>query len=230
MASRFSVTAHSARFDLAHFGELVGDLSRAAMLLALMDGSRRPASELAALAGVSASTASSHLKRLLDGGLLAVETLGRHRYFRIATDDVADALETIVIPAPRRIHAATPERLALEHARTCYRHLAGTLGVRWLRALERLQLLQWQEGTLQLSPKGEQRFASLGVAPGHWPRGKPCLDWTERKAHLGGKLGSLLTEHLFSLRWLARDKHGRSVRVTTTGRRQLELQFDIQIG
>jgi DNA-binding transcriptional ArsR family regulator len=117
----------SSRFDIASFGELVSDPSRVAMLLSLMDGLARPASELARIAGVTPSTASSHLGRLLGGGLVLADAVGRHRYFRLAGDRVADALEVIALNTMpgKPLLSSDPRRAALSRARTCYRHLAG---------------------------------------------------------------------------------------------------------
>jgi DNA-binding transcriptional ArsR family regulator len=216
--------SRSARFDVATFGELVSDPSRVAMLLALMDGLARPASELASLANVTPSTASSHLGRLLAGGLVVVRKQGRHRYFRLAGDHVADALETITLHAtsypwrPSRAAALDPARAALSRARTCYRHLAGQLGVAWLGSLESKRLLQIHDGALSLSARGVARFAEMGLHAERWPDGKPCLDWTERRNHLGGALGAMLSDHLFALEWIARTQGGRALRITTKGR------------
>ena len=211
------------RFDIASFGELVSDPSRVAMLLSLMDGLARPASELAGIAGVTPATASAHLRRLLAGGLVSVEPLGRHRYFKLSAIAVADALEAIALQAPPRPSPlpANPARLALSQARTCYQHLAGRLGVAWLAALERQRLLRIVDGALALAPRGIARIERAGLAAGGWPAGKPCLDWTERRHHLGGPLGSLLTQRMFRARWLARREGGRAVRVTTLGRARL---------
>jgi DNA-binding transcriptional ArsR family regulator len=220
----------AARFDLASFGELVGDPSRVAMLLALMDGSERPATELASLAKVTPQTASFHLGRLVLGGLVAVAPRGRHRYYRLASDEVADALEAVALihPRPKR-SAVPPARTALAYARTCYRHLAGQLGVAWLASLERARLVGVEGGALALTRRGVARFEALGLAPARWPAGKTCLDWTERRYHLGGPLGALLTEHLFATRWLARAQGGRAVRTTTTGERELARQFGVRL-
>jgi DNA-binding transcriptional ArsR family regulator len=218
----------SARFDIASFGELVSDPSRVAMLLSLMDGLARPASELARIAGVTPSTASSHLGRLVRGGLVLADPVGRHRYFRLASDHVADALEVIALNTSpgRRVGSPDPSRAALARARTCYKHLAGELGVAWLAALERQRLLRIREGGLTLAPRGVACFEALGLAATHWPTGKPCLDWTERRNHLGGPLGVLLTQHILCLRWLARRKEGRALRITTLGRSGF-ARFDI---
>jgi DNA-binding transcriptional ArsR family regulator len=213
-------TIPSARFDIAAFGELVSEPSRVAMLLSLMDGLARPASELARLAGVAPSTASSHLARLVRGGLVLGESVGWHRYFRLADEHVADALEAVALrAAPRGLPlAADPSRQALSRARTCYKHLAGALGVAWLDNLERRGLLRIRAGALMLAPSGIACFEEIGLTATDWPMGKSCLDWTERRNHLGGALGVLLTQHLFELRWLARSGEGRALRVTTRGR------------
>jgi DNA-binding transcriptional ArsR family regulator len=211
----------SARFDIASFGESVSDPSRVAMLLLLMDGQARSASELARVAGVAPSTASSHLGRLRNAGFILAEQVGRCRYFRLAGEHVADALEAIASSAsPAKRHVASqqqPLRVALSRARTCYKHLAGALGVAWMASLERERLLRIQDGALTLAPRGVARFEELGLKATKWPAGKPCLDWTERKPHLGGALGVLLTQHLLALRWLARSKEGRALRITILG-------------
>jgi DNA-binding transcriptional ArsR family regulator len=213
----------SARFDVASFGELVSDPSRVAMLLSLMHGLARPASELASLAGVTPSTASAHLARLLGGGLVLVEQQGRHRYFRLSGDRVADALEAITQhTAPGKRASSDPGRAALSRARSCYKHLAGQLGVAWLASLESRRLLRIRDGALSLSPRGVACFEGLGLTMARWPAGRPCLDWTERRNHLGGALGVALTEHLLSLGWLVRRPGGRALRITAKGRSGFE--------
>lgn len=215
--------SRTARFDIANFGELVSDPSRVAMLLSLMDGLARPASELASIAGVTPSTASSHLGRLLGGGVVRAERSGRHRYFRLTGDHVAEALEVMSLqttPSKRRI-STDPARAALCRARLCYKHLAGELGVAWLASMERQRLLRISEGALTLAPRGIACFERLGFTSPRWPSGKPCLDWTERRNHLGGPLGVLLTEHLLAGGWLARREEKRALRITTKGRAEL---------
>jgi DNA-binding transcriptional ArsR family regulator len=221
----------SARFDLTSFGELVSDPSRVALLLALMDGSACPATELASIAGVPRSTASSHLQRLVAGQLLRVEAMGRHRYFRLASDEVADALEAVALLQPARRATSPvrdPARLALVDARTCYRHLAGRLGVAWLGALEAGRFVGVSGGAIALTRRGERWLTSVSEAPPSWPSGKPCLDWTERRYHLGGPLGGLLTEQLFALEWLARRGDGRAVGVTAKGESELARCFALR--
>ncbi|WP_394825485.1 ArsR/SmtB family transcription factor [Pendulispora albinea] len=220
----------ASRFDVASFGELVSDTSRATMLLALMDGSARPATELANMAGVTPQTASFHLQRLVAGGLVRVEPIGRHRYFRLANDQVAEALEAVaLLHGPLRTPTASqsPTRQALAHARTCYNHLAGQLGVAWLASLENARFLRVREGALSLSRRGIAWAEGVGLSTERWPGGKPCLDWTERRHHLGGPLGALLTAHLFALKWIARRGDGRAVRVTAVGQRELSQQLQL---
>jgi DNA-binding transcriptional ArsR family regulator len=209
------------RFDVTGFGELVGDVSRVTMLLSLMDGRARPASELARIARVTPQTASSHLRRLVDGGLLAVDRQGRHRYFRLAGEQVADALEAVSLLSPPPRPSASPARRLLARGRLCYRHLAGSLGVALLAAFERAELIGMHSGGLALTGRGIEWCESTGLVAARWPAGKPCLDWTERQNHLGGPLGGMLAAHLFALDWIARRGDGRAVRVTPAGQGEL---------
>jgi DNA-binding transcriptional ArsR family regulator len=215
--------APNVRYDIASFAEMLADPSRVAMLLSLMNGLSRPASELAEIAGVSPATASAHLGKLLGGSLVRVERMGRHRYFQLAGPAVADALEAMALHAPPR-HARPPpdrDRQIFANARTCYQHLAGRLGVAWFSALERQRLLRVGPSGFELSPRGIARCQEAGLSSGKWPSGKPCLDWTERRSHLGGPLGSLLTQQMLERRWLVRHKGGRAVRLTDAGRARL---------
>jgi DNA-binding transcriptional ArsR family regulator len=218
----------AARFDVSSFGELVSDPSRAAILLALMDGTARPATELADIAGVTRSTASAHLRRLVEGGALAVDVVGRHRYFRLGSDEVADALEAIALVGRARPSGAARAPSALVEARTCYRHLAGRLGVSWLAALEQRRAIALRDGGIFLSPAGASLLAAAGLADEAGPPpGKPCLDWTERRYHLGGPLGAWLTDRLFGAKWIARRGDGRAVRVTAKGSVALDRHFGL---
>src|SRR5215469_13742955 len=154
------------RYQLAELGAMLAEPARAAILLALMDGTMRPAGELAKIAGVGAATASAHLKRLLDGGLLALHEQGRHRYFRLANDDVAAWLEAMALPHASRAAPITAVRdAALCRARTCYRHLAGQLGVALCDAwLERGWLQTHSEG-LCLLPDAAGALVQAGWQP-----------------------------------------------------------------
>lgn len=216
-----SLTPH----QLAEIGALLAEPARAAMLLALADGTARPAGELAQAAGVGAPTASAHLKRLLEGGLLAVQVQGRHRYYRLAGDDVAGWLEALA--TPRRPAAIAPPTAdaALRRARSCYRHLAGQLGVALCAGLlERGHLATASEG-LVLQAAGADALARAGLDPdavARLPalRGRGCLDWTERRLHVGGPLGVALTGALLEAGWLRQAPRGRALLPTAEGLRR----------
>lgn len=203
-----SLTPH----QLAEFGSLLAEPARAAMLLALVDGTAHPAGELARAAGIGAPTASAHLKRLLDGGLLAVQAQGRHRYYRLASDEVAGWLEALALPR-RNVALMSTGDAALRRARSCYRHLAGQLGVALCAGLlERGHLATTSEG-LVLGLAGADALAAAGLDPAAAARlpglrGRGCLDWTERRLHVGGALGVALTGAMLEAGWLrpARDR------------------------
>jgi DNA-binding transcriptional ArsR family regulator len=224
------------RYQLAELGALLSEPARAAILLALMDGTMRPAGELARVAGVSAATTSAHLKRLLDGGLLGLHEQGRHRYFRLANDDVAAWLEAMALPhASRTAPAAAARDPALCRARTCYRHLAGQLGVALCEAwLGRGWLHADSEG-MSLSPAAADALVKAGwqAAPTHQLlrlRGRSCLDWTERRLHLGGPLGVAMTSAMLDAGWLRRAQRNRALLPTPDGLRrlaQLGVRLDV---
>ena len=215
------------RYQLAELGALLAEPARAAMLLALMDGTMRPAGELAGIAGVSAATASAHLKRLLDGGLLGLHEQGRHRYYRLANDDVAAWLESMALPhATRATPRSAPRDPTLCRARTCYRHLAGQLGVALCEAWLQRDWLRAQSDGLCLLPAAVEALAQAG-----WPatqthqllslRGRGCLDWTERRLHLGGPLGVAITSAMLDAGWLRRAPRQRALLPTQDGLRRL---------
>jgi DNA-binding transcriptional ArsR family regulator len=215
------------RYQLAELGALLAEPARAAMLLALADGTARPAGELARAAGVGAATASAHLKRLLEGGLLALHAQGRHRYYRLADDDVAAMLEAMAIPraqgAALRPAGGDP---AVRRARTCYRHLAGQLGVALCDSLLARGYLRTASEGLLLLPAGAQALveAGLGADEVHklaHLRGRGCLDWSERRLHLGGPLGVAMTATMLDAGWLRRAMQGRAVVPSADGLRRL---------
>jgi DNA-binding transcriptional ArsR family regulator len=214
------------RFDVVSFGELVSDPSRVRMLLSLMDARARPATELARLAGVTPQTASFHLQRLIRGGLVRVDPRGRHRYYSLASDDVAEALEAVsLLGRPWHRSPKSAARRHLAHARLCYRHLAGRLGVALLAAVEAVGFLGLREGALVLTEPGMRWFGAADLQLDRSPVGRPCLDWTERRPHLGGPLGAALTEQLFARGWIAKRNDRRALRITVTGRRELVRQL-----
>jgi DNA-binding transcriptional ArsR family regulator len=211
--------------DLAAIAALVADPTRAAMVSALMGGMAHTATELALHAGVTPSTTSSHLARLCEGGLLSVARQGRHRYFRIASPEVAGAMEGLMSIAPPA--AGTPPRPGprdetLRRARVCYDHLAGEAGVRLLERLRERGLVRGGESELALSADGEAWCARVGidVAALRARRRRlcrPCLDWSERRAHLAGALGSAVLDRLFALGYARRERDSRAVILTPRG-------------
>jgi DNA-binding transcriptional ArsR family regulator len=216
----------AARYEIADLCALLSEPSRVAMLLALMDGSARPAGELARAARVSAQTASSHFGKLVAGGVLAVERQGRHRYYRISNDELAHALEALgVVRPPRRPAPARP----IDFARSCYHHLAGWLGVELRRQLEFRGRLAMVGDRCELTPGGLESLAPLlgGGAP--LPPGKRCIDWTERQPHIGGALGSALLTALIEQGWLRRSSGSRVLEVTRAGERGLRSSFGVDL-
>lgn len=221
--------------DLSVVAGLIGDPSRAAILTALLGGEALPAGELAYRAQVSPQTASAHLSRLVDGGLLTVTTTGRHRYYRLKNADVARVLEALaVISAPPKVRSRrdSAELEALRAARTCYDHLAGQLGVAIARALLDRGLLTQEDDAYRVTDSGLTWLAALGVTGADLHRGRrklaaPCLDWSERRDHVGGALGAALASRLMALGWVERVPHSRAVRLTDAGRAGLQRELGI---
>ncbi|MCR5874489.1 ArsR family transcriptional regulator [Phenylobacterium sp. J426] len=217
--------------DIARVAALVGDPARANMLSALMSGQALTAGELAAEAGVTAQTASAHLARLEDGGLLTRRRQGRHSYFVLAGADVAEALEQLIVIAERAGHRRArpgPKDPALRQARVCYDHLAGDAGVAMLDALIAQGRLSDADGALRLTDAGRAFARDFGVAlpeSGRRPLCKACLDWSARRSHLAGAFGSGLFTRLCELGWLRRTPGVRVVQFTPTGRPAFERTF-----
>jgi DNA-binding transcriptional ArsR family regulator len=210
---------------LARIGTLLGDPTRAEMLSALLDGRAHTVGELARHAGVAASTASEHLSRLLDGGVVVVTPQGRHRYYRLAGPEVAAVLEAVsALPdAPVGPAAAARPRVpaALAHARSCYDHLAGTVGVALHDRLAETGSLR-PDG-VALTDAGRALLHGLGVDPdvpvtSRRPYVRSCLDWTERRHHLAGALGAAVLTTLLDRRWLVHRGPPRALAVTAAGR------------
>ncbi len=215
---------------------LIGDPARAAILTALVDGRARPAGELAYAAGVTAQTASSHLGKLLAGGLLAVETEGRHRYYRLAGGHVAEVLESLASiepAAPVRRRPLGREAQRLHFARCCYDHLAGWVGVAVTQGLQqRGFLIAAPDKRFGVTPAGVAWFGGMGLAvgglrPGRHGLARQCLDWTEREYHLAGPLGTGFMAVLCSNGWLRRAKASRAVEVTPKGWLGLKEQLGV---
>ena len=211
--------------DIAAIAALVGDPTRGRMLTALMDGRAQTATELSLAGGVTASTASTHLARLCQGGLLTEVKQGRHRYFRLASSDVSAAIEALMRIAPqppRAIASSGPDSPELRHARICYDHLAGEVAVRLLDRLRADRLVAGTDEAMDLTPRGREWCARWGIDLEVLRRSRrrlcrPCLDWSERRAHLAGSLGAALFDRLVALRYAARERGSRRLIVSPRG-------------
>jgi DNA-binding transcriptional ArsR family regulator len=228
----------SCQYSIADVASLVGEPSRAAILLALLDGRALPAGELAREAGLSAPAASLHLAKLIEGGLLHVRKQGRHRLYRLASRDVASALEAlgvIATPAPP-VRSLSPARAALRRARTCYDHLAGELAVGLAIRLEQEALiLTRDELHFEVTEAGAAWFRDvlqLEVAslPTRRVLARRCPDWTERRPHIAGALGAAMLERMLALRWLRKTSTPRLLQVTPHGDAQLAARLRARAG
>lgn len=218
---------------IARTASLVGDPARANMLTALMNGGALTASELALEAGVSLSTASSHLAKLMDGGLLTLKAQGRHRYYGLAGREVAAMLEAIMGVAatfgPKRARPG-PRDATMREARICYDHLAGEHAVAMLdRFLERGIVVRDGEG-LALGKPGAGFFEAIGIDAGSLagarrPVCRTCLDWSVRRSHLAGSLGAAIFDKIIAEKWARREKAGRAVVFSPKGKLAFETTF-----
>jgi len=244
-------TASLGDAQIAEIGALLADPARCRVLLALNDGRALPASVLAAEAGVARSTASGHLGKLTSAGLLCVETHGRHRYYRLAGPRVGELLEKLTELAPARPVRSLREgtRAArLRAARTCYDHIAGRLGVAIMSQLLRRGYLEGGDGRYHrdrdvtdrisapgrevdyaLTPAGQEFLREVGIRVPDGSRRliRYCVDWSEQRHHLGGRLGRAVLDHFLAESWVLRDKVGRALKVTPDGRAALATHFDI---
>jgi len=215
--------------QLARLAALIADETRAACLLALLDGRAWTAGELARHAGVAASTLSEHLGKLVAGGLLTEDRQGRHRYVRLTDARVAHLVEDLAaqvapdaVPRPRNLRESSAGS-AMARGRTCYDHLAGRLSIAVTDALTSRRLLRQDTG-FALTDAGLAWFGATGIPldrKGRRPLARACLDWTERRPHLAGVAGAALCRHALAEGWCVRIGSERAVKVTTTGERAL---------
>ncbi len=218
--------------DVAFVAGLMGEPARAAILVALVGGRARPAGELAFIGNVAPQTASFHLRKLMEAALITVERHGRHSYYRLANERVATTLESLAALAPVRQPSEPRTRAESEHikelrmARSCYKHLAGKLAVEIHRACTDRGLLA---SDCSLTVAGERWCRELGLPPSARLSGKACLDWTERRNHIGGPLGAALFSRFLELHWIERSRQSRAVRITHTGTRAFEQNLGITI-
>jgi DNA-binding transcriptional ArsR family regulator len=239
--AKMPMSAHIPRVEgvgeIAEVAALVGDPARANMLCALLDGRALTASELAYSAGVSPQTASGHLGKLANAKLLELVKQGRHRYYRLSGAHVGRMLESIMdvaVTGPPRYRPHSKLENELRKARTCYDHLAGRLGVGIAAHLcSRGHLILVEEGGTVTS-SGEALLTRLGVDLAKARAGRrvlcrPCLDWTERRPHIGGAVGAALASRCFELGWIERMRNKRGLRITPAGERGLLENFDLSL-
>jgi len=219
--------------SIATTAALVGDPARAAMLQALMDGRALTAGELAGVAGISAQTASGHLAQLAAGGLIRVAKQGRRRYHRLARPEVARLLEDLMLladdAAPARPRVG-PSDARLRFARTCYDHIAGRLGVAIADGMSAAGWIEITDEAGFVTEAGVRRLVELGVdVPGapkpHSALCRPCLDWSERRLHVGGRLGAALCAHGLARGWIRKRPGSRALDLTPEGRRGYREAF-----
>ncbi|MBZ9717477.1 winged helix-turn-helix domain-containing protein [Mesorhizobium sp. AD1-1] len=217
--------------DIARIASLVGDPARANMLNALMGGTALTASELALEAGVSLPTASSHLGKLMEGGLLTVASQGRHRYYGLAGPQVAGMIEAITGVAeavgPKRVRPG-PRDAAMRVARVCYDHLAGEQAVAMLDRLVAKNVLVRDEQEIRLGPSAASHFAAIGIDVYTKPRRpvcRACLDWSVRRSHLAGTLGAAILDKILAEKWARRGKDSRAVIFSLPGKQAFEKVF-----
>jgi DNA-binding transcriptional ArsR family regulator len=219
--------------NIARIASLLGDRARADALTALMADRALTATELAAIAGVTKQTMSAHLSKLLDAALVDVDQQGRHRYFRLANEDVARLLESLMGVAFRTGAVrliSSPREPAMRRARVCYDHLAGELGVSAYESLLRQGVLESNQEALRLTEFGAEWFARIGVDTRGAARQRrsfcrSCMDWSERRHHLAGSLGAAMLSRLCDFDWLKRDRKSRAVRFTPQGERKFRALF-----
>lgn len=221
--------------DIARVAALAGEPARANMLSALSSGKALTASELANEACITAQTASSHLAKLQAGGLIAQLKQGRHRYFRLADQDVALMLETMMGVAARAGHLRTrpgPADPAMRKARVCYDHLAGEMGVQMFDSLAARGFIRSKSDGLALSRKGEEFVEGFGISldalsTSRRPLCKSCLDWSMRRPHLAGALGAALLDRFYELGWAKRDRRSRTLIFDARGERRFRQTFPL---
>lgn len=219
--------------DLSRIASLVGDPARANMLTALMDGGALTASELALEAGVTAQTASSHLGKLLEGGLLSLSTQGRHRYYALSGPQIASMLEAIMgvaaVVGPKRARPG-PREATMREARICYDHLAGDHAVAMLDGFLERKILVRDGEKIALGEQGSAYFEATGIVAekltaSRRPVCRTCLDWSVRRSHLAGALGAAILDKILAEKWARREPNSRAILFSPRGMMALEKTF-----
>lgn len=229
--------------QVARIASLIGEPARTAMLLQLMDGRSMSATELARTAGVTAATASRHLALLVEAELLQVTTLGRHRYHRIASGQVATLLESLMQIATSggakfRTVTAGPKDESLRKARTCYDHLAGRLGVAIARRLAEDRAVVLEADVAWVTEQAEASLRKIGIVlpdgtekepSSTRPLCRPCMDWSEHRFHVAGRLGAIVCTHCLSRGWVARRPDSRSLEIPPPGQAALRNWLGLEL-
>ncbi|SMX26557.1 Helix-turn-helix domain protein [Pelagimonas phthalicica] len=221
--------------DIAHIAALIGDPARANMLTALMSGKALTATELAGEAGISAQTASTHLAKLSEGGLVVTRKQGRHKYSTLANDGVAHLLESLMGIAAKSGHLRTrtgPKDAALRKARVCYNHLAGDMGTHMYDSLMQRGLILHDETDLSLTQTGATFVSEFGIdldtlQRNRAPLCRDCLDWSERRAHLAGSVGRAMLSRMIDLGWARRLENSRVIRFSSSGEAAFAKHFPL---
>lgn len=224
---------------LAKIGQLVGDPARAAMITALMDGRALTANELAHCANITPQTASSHLAQLTEAEILKVEKQGRHRYHRLASPDIAHMIEgmmDVALLTDKTVHKIStgPRDAAMRAARVCYDHFAGRLGVAVTDALVKKGAIEFDDEAGLITPKGTKLFSKLDIdvtsnsKRSKRPICRPCLDWSERRPHVAGKLGAAICTHFLEKSFVRRVNDSRALIVTPKGHQALYDMFGVR--
>jgi len=222
--------------NIAKIGALLGDNTRARMLSSLMHGKALTASELAREAGITAQTATTHLARLEDGGLLTLRKQGRHKYFSLAGENVAALLETLMGLSAGNDALKTltgPKDAAMRNARICYNHLAGSKGIQLYDSLLASKYIVLRNGNLLLSTSGEGFIRDFGInleqlQTSRSPLCRECLDWSERRSHLAGSLGRALLTRFEHKKWVKRDPNSRIIKFSVKGEKAFDSAFNIE--
>lgn len=221
---------------IAEVADMIGDAARANILSALMGGQALTAGELARYAGVSAQTTSGHLAKLTRARLIGVAKQGRHRYYRLISPQVAHAMEALMSVAANgapRHRPLGPKDEALRAARTCYDHMAGRLGTALADSLCRHGHIVISDSAARVTAKGQKFFCDFGLdlddGQSRRPLCRTCLDWSERRPHLAGRLGASLFDRALDLGWIARVADSRALKVTRAGERGFASRFGIAL-
>lgn len=220
--------------DIARLARAIGDSTRIRMLNALMQGRALTAKELAYGAAIAPATATAHLSKLEGEGLVTATTQGRHKYFRLASAEVAHLIESLTALAPQARDAPPMEEQPIRIARFCYDHLAGRLGTRLTDVLTARGVLADAGKLFTVTRKGETWFREFGIDLPRLRRSRrkfayPCLDWSERRDHLGGALGAALAQRLLALGWIEKTRRSRVIAITKSGRRALAKEFGVSL-